>query len=46
VFSEAKLDLGGLEYSDPRLEDHNNAVVLGLTFDRKVDTLAVSSLIR
>ena len=31
MFSEAKCDLGGREYSDPSLEDHNNAVVLGLT---------------
>ena len=44
MFSEAKFDLGGWEYSDPSLEDHNNAVVLGLTWDRKADTLAVSSL--
>ena len=46
MFSEAKFDLRGWEYSDPRLEDHNSAVVLGLTCDRKVDTLAVSSLRR
>jgi len=44
VFSEAKFDLRGWEYSDPRLENHHNAVVLGLTWDRKADTLAVSSL--
>ena len=44
MFSEAKFDLRGREYSDPSLEDHNNAVVLGLTWDRMVDTLAMSSL--
>jgi len=44
VFSEAKFDLRGCEYSDSSLEDHNNAVVLGRTWDRKADTLAVSSL--
>jgi len=44
VFSEAKFHLRGWEYSDPSLEDHNNAVVLSLTWNRKVDTLAVSGL--
>jgi len=44
VFSEAKFDLRGREYSDPSMEDHNSAVVLGLTWDRKVDKLAISSL--
>jgi len=44
VFSEAKFDLRGREYSETSLEDHNSAVVLGLTWDRKVDTLDVSSL--
>jgi len=44
VFSEAKFDLRRRDYSDPSLEDHNSAVVLGLTWDRKLDTLAVSSL--
>jgi len=44
VFSEAKFDLRGREYSDLSLEEHNSAVVLGLTWDGKVDTLDVSSL--
>jgi len=44
VFSEAKFDLRGWEYSDPSLEDHNIAVVLGLTWYRKVDTLALGGL--
>ena len=29
---------------DPSLENHNSAVVLELTWDRKADNLAVSSL--
>ena len=44
VFAEAKFDLRGWEYSDPSLENHANTVVLGLTWDRKADTLAVSNL--
>jgi hypothetical protein len=44
VYSEAKFDLRGWVYSDPSLEYHNDTVVLGLTPDRKADTLAVSSL--
>ena len=44
MFAEAKLDLRGWEYSDPSLENHANSVVLGLTWDRKADTLAVSNL--
>jgi len=44
VFWEDKFDLRGWEYSDPSLEDHNSAVVLGLIWDRKVDRLAVNSL--
>jgi len=44
VFSEAKFDLKGWEHSDPSLEKHNSTVVLGLTWDRKADNLAVSSL--
>ena len=44
MFAEAKFDLRGWEYSDHSLEDHNSALVLGLTWDRKADTLAVSSL--
>jgi hypothetical protein len=44
VFAEAKFDLRGWEYSDPSLENHANTVVLGLTCDRKADTLAVSNL--
>ena len=44
LFSEAKFDLRGREFSEPSLEGHNSAVVLGLLWDRKVDTLAVSSL--
>ena len=44
VFTEAKFDLRGWEYSDPSLENHANTVVLGLTWDRKADILAVSNL--
>jgi hypothetical protein len=44
VFAEAKFDLRGWEYSDPSLENRNNTVVLGLTWDRKADSLAVSNL--
>jgi len=44
VFSEAKFDIRGKEYSDPSVEEHNSAAVLGLIWDRKVDTLDVSSL--
>jgi len=44
VFAEATFDLRGWEYSDPSLENHTNTVVLGLTWDRKADTLAVSNL--
>ena len=44
MFWEDKFDLRGWEYSDPSLEDHNSAVVLGLIWDRKVDRLAVNSL--
>jgi len=44
VFSKDKFDLRGREYLDPSLYDHYSAVVLGLTWDRKVDTPAVSSL--
>ena len=44
VFAETKFDLRGWEYSDPSLENHANTVVLGLTWDRKADTLAVSNL--
>ena len=44
VFAEAKFDLRGWEYSDPSLENHANTVVLGLTWDRKADILAVSNL--
>ena len=43
VFSEAKFDLRGWVYSDPSLENHNNTVVLGRTWDRKMDNLAVNS---
>jgi len=46
VFLEAKFHLRGWEYSDPSLENHNNTVVLGFTWDRKPDTLAMSSLKR
>ena len=46
MFSEATFDFRGREYSEPSLENHNNAVVLGLTWARKADTLAVSSLKR
>jgi len=44
VFAEAKFDLRGWEYSDPSLENHTNTVLLGLTSDRKADTLAMSNL--
>jgi len=44
VFAEVKFDLRGWEYSEPSLEDNNSAVVLGLTWDRKADTLAVGGL--
>ena len=44
MFTEAKFDLRGWEYSVPSLENHTNTVVLGLTRDRKADTLAVSNL--
>jgi hypothetical protein len=44
VFAEAKFELRGWEYSDPSLENHANTVMLGVTWDRKADTLAVSNL--
>jgi hypothetical protein len=44
VLAEAKLDLRGWEYSEPSLENHTNTAVLGLTWDRKADTPAVSNL--
>ena len=44
VFAEAKFDLRGWKFSDPSLENSTNTVVLGLTWDRKADTLAVSNL--
>jgi hypothetical protein len=44
VFAEAKFDLRGWEHSDPSLENHTNTVLLGLTSDRKADTLAMSNL--
>jgi hypothetical protein len=44
VFAEAKFNLRGWDYLDPSLENPTNTVVLGLTWDRKVDTLAMSNL--
>jgi hypothetical protein len=44
VFAEAKFYLRGWEYSEPSLENHTNTVVLGLIWDRKADTLAMSDV--
>ena len=44
MFAEAKFDLRGWEYTDLNMENHSNTAVLGLMWDRKADTLAVSSL--
>jgi hypothetical protein len=44
VFPEAKFDLRSWVYLDPRLENHVNTVVFGLTWDRTADTLALSNL--
>ena len=44
VFAEAKFDLRVWEYSDPSLENRAKTVVLGLTWQRKADSLAVNNL--
>lgn len=42
IFRQAKFDLRGWEYSDSNLTDKTATPVLGLIWDRKCDTLAVS----
>jgi hypothetical protein len=44
VFAEAKFDLRGWEYSDPSLGKPTTTAVLGVTWDRKADNLAVRNL--
>ena len=44
VFAGAKFELRGWEYSDPDLEGPANTAVLGLSWDKKEDTLAVVNM--
>ena len=44
VFADAKFELRGWEYSDPDLEGPANTAVLGLSWDKKEDTLAVVNM--
>ena len=44
VFADAKFELRGWEYSDPDLEGPANTAALGLSWDKKEDTLAVVNM--
>jgi len=44
VFAGAKFELRGWEYTDPDLEGPANTAVLGMSWDKKVDTLAADKV--
>jgi hypothetical protein len=44
VFAGAKFELRGWEYIDPDLEGPSCTVVLGISWDKKEDTLAVDNV--
>ena len=44
VFAKAKFELRGWKFTDPDLEDSSRTAVLGMSWDKKEDTLAVDNV--